>query len=167
MKWRGNSLHKTREWLMPAFHSTFTPCNLLCFPASAETKAHLCFPWGLQGTDCFSKYKDLLHLAFRGFQWCYEVTHIFRKVHLYISARSHCFITATAQWDCLSDHSQANLAFVPHKSKVSHKPQLSLETYSGTFASYKARKAVNSFAQSKQNQPNKKTLPWKLTVSVQ
>lgn len=147
-----------REWLIPAFHSTLTPCNLLCFPASSETKVPLCFPWGLQGTDCFSEYKELLHLAFGGCQWCCEDTHVFRKEHLYISAGSPCFTTATAQWDCTSDHSQANLAFVPHKSQVSHKPQLSLETYWGTVASYKVRKAENSFTQSEQNK--QKTLLW-------
>lgn len=159
MKWRGNNIYKLREWLLPAFHSTLTPCNLLCFPASTETKAHLCFPWGLQGADCFSEHKDLLHLASGGCQCCYEATPIFRKEHLYISVGSPCFITATEPWDCASDHSQANLPFVLHKNQVSHKPQFSLETYPGTVASYKARKAENSFTQSEQNK--QKPLLWK------
>lgn len=147
------------EYLLPAFHSTLTPCNLLCFPASTETKAHPCFPWGLQGTDCFSEYKDPFNLASGGCQWGYEATPIFRREHLYISAGSPCFITATTQWDPASDHSQANLPFVLHKSQLSHKPQLSLDTYSGTVASYKARKAENSFTQSEQNK--QKLLLWK------
>lgn len=106
----------------------------------------------------FRSTKDLLHLTFGGSQWCYEATHIFRKEQLYISA-GPCFITATAQWECASDHCQANLTFVAHKSQVSLKPQLSLETCSGTLPPTKwGRQRIVLLNQNKVNKnPSLKT----------
>lgn len=146
-----------REWLTPAFHSTFPPCNLSCFPASAETRAHLRFPWGLQGTDCFSEYKELLHLAFRAFDGAVKSL-IYSEKYTCISLQDHIVLL-------LLQHSETAFQITPRQIWLSFRIKVrspinhsSVQKHTGDCYLLQSKEGSEQFHSIK-TQTNKKPFP--------